>query len=310
MQVHDSESRPRRGASADIAEPSGLAARITLWLGAALSVALVAGVAYWAYQLGVRDATEVPVIRALAGLPRERPVDPGGQQVPHQGLAVNEVLGGSESAETVQSAAIAPAGSGLMADDIPMQADPTLPVETGTSLTPTAESQEVAPAGETEPAIPPPATTLADAPAPVILDIPRPLRRLARGVAPSDDSALSDAIAAALAQQTDGASATALPTPPQTDTAGDTPAVPLGTRMIQLGAFDAESAAIEQWDILQAAHPQLFANLQRYVERRQAGGRVFYRLRALGFADLDGARNMCAALLAREVQCITVTARE
>ena len=323
----DSESRSQRVASANEAEATGLAAQIILWLGAALSVGLVAGVVFWAYNLGQRDALDVPVIRALAGLPRERPVDPGGVQVAHQGMAVNEVLGGSESADPVQSAALAPETSGLTADDQPSLPD----IETLDSVTPNAESGEVTAEARGTFAPLPSATeqtdTLAEPVAPAettMLDIPRPVRRETTPGASSDiDAALSDAIAAALAQAETGEAPAALTTTEATPTEamatlatatedgpGDTPAVPLGTRMIQLGAFDTEAASFVAWDTLSAAHPQLFATMERFVERRQAGGRVFYRLRAQGCTDLAEARAMCAALLARQVQCITVTARE
>jgi len=321
MQDVDSESRSRRIAPADEGEATGLAAQIVLWLGAALSVALVAGVVFWAYNLGQREANDVPVIRALEGLPRERPEDPGGTQVAHQGMAVNEVLAGSESADTVQSAELAPEGSGLTSDDQPSLPD----IEAEGSVTPEAESGEVVPGGagtfapqtaEIEPAADTSTDPAADAPENLTaLDIPRPIRRASAAPANGDDSALSAAIAEALELAENGGvvvSTSGGPDEPITppDTPGDTREVLLGTRMIQLGAFDSEAAAVEQWTQLSAAHPQFFANMDRYVERRQAGGRVFYRLRALGFDDLEAARAMCAALLAREVQCITVTARE
>ncbi|UPH70041.1 SPOR domain-containing protein [Abyssibius alkaniclasticus] len=324
MQDVDSESRSRRNAPADDGEPTGFAARAVLWFGAVLSIVLVAGVVYWAYSLGQRDASEVPVIRALAGLPRERPAEAGGTQVPNQGLAVNEVLGGTESADPTQMAALAPEASGLAADDQPVLPD----LELQDSISPEAESGEVVPEppGSFAPPLPAaPGTAAEAAPEPpesteeidegvsVTLDIPRPLRRAPRASTSAEDSVLSAAIAEALAQA-NGAAATPPPTSVEptapASAPGDLREVPIGTRMIQLGAFDSEAGAAAQWDGLAAAHPQLFATMERYIERRQAGGRVFYRLRALGFDDLEQARAMCAALLARDVQCITVTARE
>ncbi|MEX0970649.1 MAG: SPOR domain-containing protein [Paracoccaceae bacterium] len=321
MQDVDSESRSRRDAPADEGEPTGFAARAVLWFGAVLSIVMVAGVVYWAYSLGQRDASDVPVIRALAGLPRERPVDAGGAQVPNQGLAVNEVLGGTESADPTQMAALAPETSGLAADDQPVLPD----VGSQSSVTPEAESGEVAPesSGSFAPLPAAPGTALETGPEQaenttetedlggVALDIPRPLRRASRIDAASEDGVLSAAIAEALAQA-NSAAASPPSTPSESNTAspGDVRDVPVGTRMIQLGAFDTEAAAAAQWDGLAASHPQLFATMERYIERRQAGGRVFYRLRALGFEELEQARAMCAALLARDIQCITVTARE
>ena len=48
------------------------------WVGAILSLGLIAGLGYWAYQLVVRDVTGVPVVRAMEGPMRIAPEDPGG----------------------------------------------------------------------------------------------------------------------------------------------------------------------------------------------------------------------------------------
>ena len=62
--------------------------------GAAVFLALVAGLGLWSYRLGTRDAAEVPVIRAMEGPARVEPDDPGGIRAAHQGLEVNDVLAG------------------------------------------------------------------------------------------------------------------------------------------------------------------------------------------------------------------------
>ena len=61
------------------------------WIGALTSLALIAGLSAWGYQLAVRDVSGVPVIVALEGPMRVAPEDPGGQLAAHQGLAVNAV---------------------------------------------------------------------------------------------------------------------------------------------------------------------------------------------------------------------------
>ena len=47
----------------------------------------------------------------------------------------------------------------------------------------------------------------------------------------------------------------------------------------------------------------------RVIERATSGGRIFYRLRAHGFADLSEARRFCAAFVAENADCIPVTTR-
>ncbi|MEO0912697.1 MAG: hypothetical protein AAFY59_06890, partial [Pseudomonadota bacterium] len=87
------------------------------WGGAALSLGLVLLLIVWAYRLGTRDAADVPVIKALGGAVRVAPADPGGQEAAHQGLEVNEVLGGSE-AGVPDAAELAPAPVLLSEEDI------------------------------------------------------------------------------------------------------------------------------------------------------------------------------------------------
>ena len=69
------------------------------WAGAALSLALVAGLGFWGYQLMVRDVTGVPVVRALEGPMRIAPEDPGGERAPFQGLAVNRIAAEGTAAD-------------------------------------------------------------------------------------------------------------------------------------------------------------------------------------------------------------------
>jgi hypothetical protein len=49
--------------------------------------------------------------------------------------------------------------------------------------------------------------------------------------------------------------------------------------------------------------------LSRVVQKATSGGRVFYRLRAMGFADLSDARRFCSALVAEGADCIPVVTR-
>ena len=45
------------------------------------------------------------------------------------------------------------------------------------------------------------------------------------------------------------------------------------------------------------------------VQKATSGGRTFYRLRAMGFADIADARRFCAVLAAEKAECIPVTLR-
>lgn len=82
-----------------------------------------------------------------------------------------------------------------------------------------------------------------------------------------------------------------------------------GTRIVQLGAFDTADVARSEWDRLEARFADYLAGKQRLIEPARAGGRDFWRLRAVGFADGDEARRFCAALVAQDAACIPVTVR-
>src|SRR6056297_241160 len=92
------------------------------WAGAAVSLALIAGLAFWGYQLLVRDVTGVPVVRALEGPMRIAPEDPGGQTAAYQGLAVNEIAAVGTAAAPADLVVLAPAETNLTEEDMPMSA--------------------------------------------------------------------------------------------------------------------------------------------------------------------------------------------
>lgn len=122
---------------------------------------------------------------------------------------------------------------------------------------------------------------------------PASLRRSAPvAAAPQDDD--SAAIAAALAE------AAAEPTPVT---------IAPGTFMAQLGALPTEAASEKEWTRLAGRFDEFMGDKTRVIQKAEAGGRSFYRLRAMGFADLSDARRFCSALVAEGAECIPVRAK-
>lgn len=109
----------------DAADPQGndsltaRFARLTHYLGAVASVALMVGLMVWGWQLVSRDVSGVPVIRAIVGDARTAPSDPGGELTNYTGYAVNTVAEGVDHQPT-QQVAIAPAPVGLSDEDVAM----------------------------------------------------------------------------------------------------------------------------------------------------------------------------------------------
>ncbi len=294
----------RRAQPRDEGAPVAQSNNYMQWLGGLVSLLLVVGVVYWVFQLGRRDATEVPVIQAMAGEARELPENSGGPEVDNQGLQVNEVLGSDATAPVEPETTLAPPPQRVVAEDVtPVpETTPTTPILVPL-VTPPAPTQEAL----TAPAPLPPSVLGAD---PEML---RPVRRVPAAALSDNADLLSDAIASAILEATSGADPAPETTPEATTAPPATSAPPAasfaGERMIQLGAYDDEESANRDYDALLEDNQDLMGNLVRFVERREAGGRVFYRLRARGFTSMEEAADMCSALLARSVQCIAVTAR-
>jgi len=290
------DDRPleRRVHPRTVEEPVALGNGYFQWVGAAVSLALVIAMFYWVFELGRKDATEVPVIQAMAGEARELPLDSGGPEVDNQGLQVNEVLGNDATAPVEPETTLAPPPQRVVAEDVtppPAETTPTPPI-----LVPVEPLPETAP--QTLASSLPPSLPGADP------NMARPLRRLQTAALSENADILSEAIANAILEATTGAA----PAPVNTPEAAPTPSF-AGEKMIQLGAYDDEESANRDYDLLLEDNQDLMGRLVRFVERREAGGRVFYRLRARGFTNMEEAADMCSALLARSVQCIAVTAR-
>jgi hypothetical protein len=78
---------------------------------------------------------------------------------------------------------------------------------------------------------------------------------------------------------------------------------------VQLGAFDSAEVAGREWERLVTKFGEYMDGKERVIQRAESGGRVFYRLRAMGFADLSDSRRFCAALVAERADCIPVVSK-
>jgi len=292
--------------------------------GAAVSLALVAGIGVWGYNLVIRDVTGIPVVRAVEGDMRVRPDEPGGELARHQGLSVNVVAAEGSAGRPADELRLAPSPMELRDEDQPIQVamvatkpqndapliDASEAIRSGNVQDLVAQLTDgVAPlsgAGENAKAAADPveaAVAMAMAETSVkpkivkaVLNAPgvrnslRPRNRPAGGAVITKAS-LQTASVKAAANEVDPAT------------------LPAGTRMAQLGAFDSPEVAREQWDRLQSRFGPYLQDKERVVQKATSGGRVFYRLRALGFEDIADARRFCSALVAENADCIPVVMR-
>ena len=242
--------------------PDGMrrAAAATVFLG------LVAALGVWAWNLGTRDAAEVPIIRAMEGPARIEPVDPGGEQASHQGLEVNSVLTGNpEPAPRTSAVAEAPPAA-LTNEDGPQ--------EGLVAIAPTVA--EAVPFDGLEDASPEPLARGADASpidlAALVAEAVGPAETL--GGNSEEDPALEQVSSSANRPKVRPAELRPAPTAaapaavaPAADQTAAQAAVPrevaagslgLGTRLVQLGAFDSEELTRQAWASLVSRHGGLF----------------------------------------------------
>lgn len=290
-------------------------AKVTQWAGSICSVLVLLGAVYWAYELAVRDARGIPVVRAAEGPLRIAPATPGGEVSANQGLAVNSIAakGGSEPLPDVLT--LAPAPAQLAQEDVAETAS----VETASVETASVEAPALVEV--TEASAMPDAAQTPEVAQPAADSALTDLATKTPDVMPiSDEAAVEAALAMALSE---GGEAV---TKSNTDTAQpaelavaapkaapasevDPASVPAGTKLVQLGAFDNDALAREAWAGLQTQFADLIGSKSLIIQQAKSGGRVFYRLRAHGFADEDETRRFCAALLAENASCIPVSQR-
>ncbi|WP_300437756.1 SPOR domain-containing protein [uncultured Mameliella sp.] len=317
-------------------------ASVANWAGAAVSLALIAGIAVWGYRVVARDVSGVPIVQALSGPMREAPKDPGGRLADHQGLAVNAVAGSGAAADPADRLMLAPRPAGLQADDVALGVlTPDKPVDPKPAMARNAEVIALQPEGAPIPESADPKDTgpfaaLADE----IAAKSKPLSPLPEGT----EAEVVTALASALPDQakSDQAKPDLYTGPglarslrPRLRPAGlaatarvaaapgaavewnaskpvneiDPDALSAGTRLVQIGAFDSPEAARGEWDRLDGRFGDYLAGKDRVIQKASSGGRTFYRLRAHGFEDLSDARRFCAAFVAQKVDCIPVVTR-
>ncbi len=323
-------------------QPSGNPVKAMAALtGAGLSLALLIGVGAWSYQLIARDVAGVPVVRAVQGEMRIRPADPGGAEAQNQGLSVNNVAAAGGTAGPSDRIVLAPEPIDLASEETPLidqlaAAQPRFaPSDSNTNtLTLSAPEQEEVVAVDPKMASiealaaqiaagATPLTTQGQVQsAPVVTsvsDVPagaQPVRSAPAPLALSQDaiSASIPGVTISVRPQlrpegvrTASLNATALTSGGVKEISPS--AIPAGTRLVQLGAYESPEIARAEWTRFSQRFADYMAGKDRVVQKATSGGRTFYRLRAHGFADLADARRFCSALTAQNTDCIPVVTR-
>ena len=315
------------------------------WIGAGLSLALVVGVTVWGYKLLMRDVNGIPVVRATEGPMRMQPETPGGSTADHLGLAVNVVAATGTAAPPPDRLVLAPRPVDLMDEDVAAaelmavaQILPMPPPPVAETPVDPALAAAVAESGPDNAALSGEArienvAMIRTEPDSMSAMVDQILAQVLQGEAPADAEAAAEpqisvpaveggigqslrpqarpasvlrASAAGSAAALGAVAMTATPLAVQ-DVDPDT--IPAGTRLVQLGAYDSPEVAKREWDRLAARFGDYLAGKSRVIQLAESGGRNFYRLRAMGFADINDSRRFCSALVAERAECIPVSAR-
>lgn len=304
-----------------VGQNSNILTKLANALGAVVSLALVVGIGIWGYQLLVRDVSGIPVVKAASGEMRVLPEDPGGEQAKHQGLSVNVVAAEGAAGKPADRLRLAPKPVDLTPEDHIVQAsvEAPEPLDIGFSDKPAVPSSEdiaaalntgnvddlvarltdgVKPIGEVSEEDDSVVQAVVDevraAEVKVALDAPGVRQSLRPKRRPSVRAVVTPTAVTASAPPTVEVDATALPA---------------GTRLAQLGAYDSADVAREQWDEMYGRFGAYMSEKKRIVQKATSGGRVFYRLRVMGFEDIAEARHFCSALVAENADCIPVVTR-
>ena len=281
------------------------------WVGAALSLSLLTGAIGWSYQLIVRDINQIPIVRAQLGPLRVAPDDPGGLTAANQGLSVTQ-LAVNERPLLSDEIFLAPAAEVLSEENVALQISEenssitnkekfdTLEVSTENSLDLKIlpEQNATGLASNNEAVL----STAAFSPKKLEIENAVSLALSLTNEVNSSFNSLRPKIRPVVLNQT------------QTDNIAQSVAnelvvtLPVGSAVVQLGAFESKSLAQIEWQRLEALLGSVLTSKNMVIQKAESGGKVFYRLRAFGFDDLSDARQFCSAVNDK-VACIPVVTR-
>ena len=281
------------------------------WVGAALSLSLLTGAIGWSYQLIVRDINQIPIVRAQLGPLRVAPDDPGGLTAANQGLSVTQ-LAVNERPLLSDEIFLAPAAEVLSEENVALQIS-----EENSSVTNKEKFDTLEVSTENS------------------LDLKIMPEQNATGLASNNEAVLSTAafspkkleienavsLALSLTNEVDSSFNSLRPkirpvvlNEIQTDNIAQSVAnelvvtLPVGSAVVQFGAFESKSLAQIEWQRLEALLGSVLTSKNMVIQKAESGGKVFYRLRAVGFDDLSDARQFCSAVNDK-AGCIPVMTR-
>ena len=284
---------------------------IFYWTGAALSLFLLAGAIGWSYQLIVRDVNQIPIVRAQLGPLRVAPDNPGGLTAANQGLSVTQ-LAVNEKPLLSNEIYLAPAAEILNEENLALKVKEEY------------ESNKVDGAFEIKEVNAENSMNLEALPDQKEVDSrSNDVGVLSKVAFSQKKIEIENAVSLALSitNEPDKSLSWLRPkirpvgfyrngniTEDQIVSNEPMPKLPIGSAVVQLGAFDSKSLAESEWQRFEKILGSLLIPKKMVVQKAESGGKIFYRLRASGFSDISDARQFCTAI-SDKVACIPVVTR-
>ena len=284
---------------------------IFYWTGAALSLFLLAGAIGWSYQLIVRDVNQIPIVRAQLGPLRVAPDNPGGLTAANQGLSVTQ-LAVNEKPLLSNEIYLAPAAEILNEENLTLK------------ITEEDESNKVDGAFEIKEVNAENSMNLEALPDQKEVDSrSNDVGVLSKAAFSQKKIEIENAVSLALSITNDSDKSLSWLRPKirpvgfyrngnitedQIVSNEPMPKLPIGSAVVQLGAFDSKSLAESEWQRFEKILGSILIPKKMVVQKAESGGKIFYRLRASGFSDISDARQFCTAI-SDKVACIPVVTR-
>ena len=284
---------------------------IFYWTGAALSLSLLAGAIGWSYQLIVRDINQIPIVRAQLGPLRVAPDNPGGLTAANQGLSVTQ-LAVNEKPLLSNEIHLAPAAEILNAENLALKFtedvksnkdDETFEIkevnaENSLNLTVLSNEIEAGSRSKEEAILSKVAFSQKK------MEIENAVS-LALSIA-DDQLASSTSLRPKIRPKSFNGNNKTISDQVATNELMSKP--PMGSAVVQLGAFENKNLAKSEWQRFEKLLGSMLISKKMVVQKAESGGKIFYRLRASGFEDISDARQFCTAI-SDKVACIPVVTR-
>jgi len=315
MRSSDSRSRAFDDDTAELEEDLRGRRSLVPVVTALAAVFCFAAIVWYAYSWGTGQMTgeDLPVVRAEPMPEKVRPEQPGGMDVPHQGIAVlnegGEGTGGQPSGEVVERLlprpetpappeplppeSVTPSFTAQLPDEEDIPEAPLIADGSDADVTMAPEFAENAPEAAEDGT-----TELAEG------GIMKPIPK------PREDDQIAQLLEQEPLETANGGDdipeppSAEVPAPAATQTAPQIAAVTAGDVVLQLSSVKSEAAAEKEWQRLKAAHPGLLGSLPLTLERADVQGATYYRVQTGPFPSRSAANEVCSQLKARQQDCL------